>query len=78
MSSTTAFAERVKAVIDGMDTSGLIDRFAANDILLDLLDQAGTDEESDKVMKALADLPKSSLVDREMLARLLSGLCGQN
>ena len=74
-STTTAFAERVKAVIAAMDPNGLMDRFAANDVLLDLLDSAGTDEESARVMHALAELPKSNLVDRSMLAGLLGELC---
>jgi hypothetical protein len=72
--STVAFAERVQAVIEEMGT-GVMDRFAANDVLLDLLDSAGTDEESARVMKALSELPKSSLVDRSDLAGLLARIC---
>ena len=74
-STTTEFAVRVKAAIDGMDTQGLIDRFAANDVLLDLLDSAGNEDESARVLGALAALPKSNVVDRSTLAGLLSELC---
>lgn len=72
--SLTGFDDRVRAVMAGMDTTGLIDRFAANNVLLDLLDAAGTDEESARVLGALAALPKSKLVDRSMLAGLLANL----
>ncbi|MGH8997777.1 MAG: hypothetical protein ACRDY7_00095 [Acidimicrobiia bacterium] len=80
MSATTStefseFSERVQALIAGMDGSGLIDRYAANDVLLDLLEAAGTGAESERVLGALAALPKSSLVDRAILAGLLAGLC---
>jgi hypothetical protein len=43
-------------------------------VLLDLLDAAGTGEESARVLGALAALPKSELVDRSMLAGLLANL----
>lgn len=77
--SSAGFDDRVRAVMTGMDTTGLIDRFAANDVLLDLLDAADTDEESARVLGALAAVPKSKLVDRSMLAGLLANLCsGQN
>jgi hypothetical protein len=76
--SSTGFSDRVQAVIAGLNTQGLIDRFAANDVLLDLLDAAATDDESGRVLDALGSLPKSSLVDRSMLAGLLAGLCSQN
>jgi hypothetical protein len=72
--SSTGFDDRVRAVMACMDTTGLIDRFAANDVLLDLLDAAGTGEESARVLGALAALPKSELVDRSMLAGLLANL----
>lgn len=75
-SAGTSFDDRVRNVIATMDKTGLIDRFAANDVLLDLLDAAKTDEESARVMGALAQLPKSNLVDRGFLASLLGGLCG--
>lgn len=77
MSTTTStdFCNRVRAVIVTMDGAGLIDRYAANDVLLDLLDAAGSDDESDRVLGALAALPKSNLVDRRELTALLTGLC---
>lgn len=77
MSTTTStdFSNRVSAAIGSLETTGLIDRYAANDVLLDLLDAAGTDEESARVLGALSALPKSNLVDRKELASLLAGLC---
>jgi hypothetical protein len=80
MTTTTSadFGDRVRSVLAELPNSGVIDRFAANDLLLDLLDSARSDDEQARVMKALADLPKSNLVDRNHLNELLSGLCGQN
>jgi hypothetical protein len=72
------FGNRVRAVLAEMPTSGVIDRFAANDLLLDLLDSAPSDDEQSRVMRALANLPKSNLVDRTDLNALLAGLCNQN
>lgn len=78
-SAGTSFNDRVRSVIAGMETTGLIDRFAANDVLLDLLDSARTDEEQTRVMEALGELPKSNLMERSELANLLGSLCaGQN
>jgi len=74
-SAGTSFNERVQSVIAGMETTGVIDRFAANDMLLDLLAVAATDDEQGRVMAALVDLPKSTLVDRGELAGLLGRLC---
>jgi hypothetical protein len=80
MTTTTSseFGDQVRAVLAKLPTSGVIDRFAANDLLLDLLDAARSDDEQARVMRALADLPKSNLVDRTDLNALLAGLCGQN
>jgi hypothetical protein len=78
ISKAAEFTDRVRSVLAGMPTAGVIDRFAANDLLLDLLDAARSDDEQARVMKALADLPKSNLVDRSDLNALLAGLCGQN
>jgi hypothetical protein len=72
--STVAFAERVQAVIEEMGT-GVMDRFAANDVLLDLLGSARTEEESARVLKALSELPKSNMVDRSDVAGLLARIC---
>ena len=72
------FGERVRSVLAELPTSGVIDRFAANDLLLDLLDSARSDDEQTRVMQALANLPKSNLVDRSDLNALVAGLCGQN
>ena len=72
------FGDRVRSVLAELPTSGVIDRFAANDLLLDLLDAAASDDEQARVMRALAVLPKSNLVDRTDLNALLAGLCGQN
>jgi hypothetical protein len=47
-------------------------------VLLDLLDVAGSDHEQARVMRALADLPTSNLVDRSDLKALLVELCDQN
>jgi hypothetical protein len=77
-STSAEFTDRVRSVLAELPTSGVIDRFAANDLLLDLLDAARSDDEQARVMRALADLPKSSLVDRSDLNSLLAGLCGQN
>ena len=79
-STTTSaeFGDRVRAVLAEMPTSGVIDRFAANDLLLDLLDVSHSEAEEARVMQALADLPKSNLVDRSDLNAVLAGLCGQN
>jgi hypothetical protein len=72
------FGDRVRSVLAELPDSGVIDRFAANDLLLDLLDSAQSDDEQARVMQALADLPKSNMVDRSHLNQLLAGLCGQN
>ncbi len=77
MATTTEadFSARVQAVLAGFGTTtGVMDRYAANDVLLDLLDVASTDDEQSRVLAALAQLPKSSLVDRSTLATLLAGL----
>ena len=81
MTTTTTsaeFGDRVRSVLAEQPTSGVIDRFAANDLLLDLLDVAHSEVEETRVMQALAELPKSNLVDRSDLNALLAGLCGQN
>jgi len=80
MTTTTSadFGDRVRSVLAGLPTSGVIDRFAANDLLLDLLDGAVSEDEHARVMSALSDLPKSNLVDRTDFNALLAGLCGQN
>ena len=80
MTTTTsaAFGDRVRSVLSELPTQGVIDRFAANDLLLDLLDVADSDDEQARVMQALANLPKSNLVDRSDLNGLLATLCGQN
>ncbi|MGH8991707.1 MAG: hypothetical protein ACRDZ7_09295 [Acidimicrobiia bacterium] len=76
MATTTEanFSDRVQAVLAEFGTAGVMDRYAANDVLLDLLEAAGTDDEQAKVLRALAELPKSSLVDRSTLAALLARL----
>jgi hypothetical protein len=76
--TSTEFRNRVHAVLGSFESSGLMDRYAANDVLLDLLDVAATEEESALVMGALASLPKSNLVDRQELASILNGLAKQN
>ena len=81
MTTTTTpadFGDRVRSVLAELPTSGVIDRFAANDLLLDLLDLASSDDEQARVMRALADLPKSNMVDRSDLNALVAGLCSQN
>jgi len=81
MTTTTTsanFGDRVRSVLAELPTSGVIDRFAANDLLLDLLDLASSDDEQARVMRALADLPKSNLVDRTDLNALVAALCSQN
>ena len=72
------FGDRVRSVMAELPTAGVIDRFAANDLLLDLLDLASSDDEQARVMRALADLPKSNMVDRSDLNALVAGLCSQN
>ena len=76
MATTTeaSFSDRVQAVLADFGTAGVMDRYAANDVLLDLLEVAATDDEQARVLGALAQLPKSSLVDRSQLAALLAGL----
>ncbi len=76
MSATTSasFEERVQSVLSGLAPQGLIDRYAANDVLLDLLGAAGTDEQEALVLSALAALPKSNLIDRAYLAGVLADL----
>ncbi len=81
MTTTTTsadFGDRVRAVLAELPTSGVIDRFAANDVLLDLLDLAGSEDEQARVLAALANLPTSNVVDRADLNTLVAGLCGQN
>jgi hypothetical protein len=81
MTTTTTsaeFGDRVRSVLAELPTDGVIDRFAANDLLLDLIDPTLSEDEQARIMKALADLPKSNLVDRSDLNALLAGLCGQN
>jgi len=76
--TSAEFGERVRSVLSELPDSGVIDRFAANDLLLDLLDAARSDDEQARVMRALANLPKSNMVDRTDLNSLLAGLCNQN
>ena len=80
MTTTTSagFGDKVRSVLETQPTEGVIDRFAANDLLLDLLDVAASDDEQARVMRALAELPKSNLVDRSELNALLGTLCNQN
>jgi len=81
MTTTTTsaeFGDRVRSVLAELPATGVIDRFAAADMLLDLLDGAASDDEQSRVMHALAELPKSNLVDRSDLNGLLATLCGQN
>jgi hypothetical protein len=82
MTTTTTtsaeFGDQVRAVLAEQPTSGVIDRFAANDLLLDLLDSARSDDEQARVMQALVDLPKSNLVDRSDLRALLAELVGSS
>jgi hypothetical protein len=80
MTTTTSagFGDKVRSILETQPTTGVIDRFAANDLLLDLLDVAASDDEQARVMRALADLPKSNLVDRSELNALLASLSGQN
>ena len=78
ITTSAEFGDRVRSVLAELPTSGVIDRFAANDLLLDLLDAAASDDEQARVLRALAVLPKSNLVDRTDLNALLAGLCGQN
>ena len=81
MTTTTTsaeFGDRVRSVLAEQPTAGVIDRFAANDLLLDLLDEPCSDDEQSRVMQALANLPKSNMVDRTDLNALLAGLCHQN
>jgi hypothetical protein len=80
MTSTTSceFGDQVRAVLSELPTSGVIDRFAANDLLLDLLDATRSDAEQARVMQALANLPKSNLVDRGDLNALLAELVGSS
>ena len=78
ITTSAEFGDRVRSVLAELPTSGVIDRFAANDLLLDLLDVAASDHEQARVMQALADLPKSNLVDRTDLNALVAGLCSQN
>ena len=78
ISTSAEFSDRVLSVLAELPTAGVIDRFAANDLLLDLLDSARSDDDQSRVMQALARLPKSNLVDRGDLNALVAGLCGQN
>jgi hypothetical protein len=80
MATTTEanFSDRVQAVLADFGTTGVMDRYAANDVLLDLLEVAATDDDQSRVLGALAQLPKSSLVDRALLATLLAGLSPSN
>lgn len=71
---TTSFAQRVQTVRAGFTASGVMDRFAANDVLLDLLEAAEGEDDQARVLAALSQLPKSSLVDRALLASLLADL----
>jgi hypothetical protein len=78
MSATTSahpsFGDRVRDTMESLPTSTVIDRFAANDVLLDLLEAAGPAEEA-RVLAALASLPKSGLIDRSALNTILLELC---
>jgi len=78
VTTSAGFGDRVRSVLAELPTAGVIDRFAANDLLLDLLDSATSEHEQARVMQALADLPKSNLVDRSDLNALVAGLCHQN
>lgn len=71
---TTGFSQRVRTVLAEFTTGGVMDRFAANDVLLDLLEAAEDEDDQARVLAALSQLPKSSLVDRGLVASLLAGL----
>ena len=78
ITTSAEFGDRVRSVLAGLPTDGVIDRFAANDLLLDLLDAAHSEDEQARIMRALADLPKSNLVDRGDLNALLAQLAGSS
>ena len=78
ITTSAEFGDRVRSVLAELPTSGVIDRFAANDLLLDLLDVAASEAEQARVMQALSDLPKSNMVDRTDLNALVAALCSQN
>lgn len=74
-SAEASFSDRVQALLAEMPANGVIDRFAANDLLLDLLEAASGTGDETRVLAALAALPKSGLIDRFALSSILRGLC---
>lgn len=73
--TSASFGDRVRALLGDLPAVGVIDRFAANDLLLDLLDVVDSSGQEAAVLAALAALPKSSLVERSTLNALLASLC---
>jgi hypothetical protein len=79
MTNTTAeptFGDRVKAALANLPDGNLVDRFRANDVLLDLMSAATDADEAARVLAALASLPRSDLLERAALRSLLVDLAG--
>jgi hypothetical protein len=52
----------------------LVDRFRANDLLLDLMGSTDDPDEAARVLAALAALPRSGLLERAAVRSLLADL----
>ena len=77
MTNATAeptFEDRVQAALAELPESTLVDRFRANDVLLDLMATTTDADEAARVLAALASLPRSDLLERAALRSLLADL----
>jgi hypothetical protein len=81
MTNATAdptFEDRVQAALAGLPETTLVDRFRANDLLLDLMGSTDDPDEAARVLAALAALPRSGLLERAAVRSLLADLVRPN
>jgi hypothetical protein len=68
------FNDRVHAALASLPDGTLVDRFRANDLLLDLMGATSDPDEGARVLAALASLPRSNLLERAAVRSLLVDL----
>jgi hypothetical protein len=66
----------VRATLDNLPPSPLLDRAAVVDTLLDMLSATSNPEDRSHLMETLSRLPRSVVVDRNAVADLLLDLLG--
>ncbi len=71
-----ALNELVRATIDNLPRSPLLDRAVVVDTLLDMLSVTTVPEERSQLMEILSRVPRSVVVDRNSVADLLLDILG--